>query len=608
MPVLFAAIVIAVNWQGLRTPAIEGTDLAANSLQVFHAKQGRELLGNYSRWEFHHPGPAMFYVLGAGEYLFCDWLRVVPSAVNAQWIMLVLWNTALLFGVIEIWVGHAGGEQFRALAWTGAVVVICLVNQTIGQSALVSLWMPHVALFPFLFFVTACISVAAGRMRHLPLLTLGGMLMVHLHMAQVLFAGALGAAAVLSAGVRLRGGMRGQWRAIGLSVGIVALFLAPIGLELAIHHPNNLDAVRGYLAKYPNPNNGIARSFAYFVSFLTFTEKSEELAPGAGLALGWVQAYWVLLVGGMLVTARGRWTRFQGTAVGALVLVTPLFLYWANRITGPLYNFNGYFLYSVHFVLVLLLMGRLAGRVRGWGRAVWLLPVLATVLAAGRLAMPGLGMQGVGAISRGLEGAGAVKLLFRHDDWDTAVGVANQLARRGQGFCVDAGWAYLFGYGSGCGAGQWKRVVIDRGGWYEQGRVPLVLPAQLECTEEVTARREGFYGPEGEHCWSGKEASLEFLLSGPEAPAYTLALRGSVLPERPVEVLLNGHQVGVVENLWNSQVTLRVAGEVLKISAVNRIEFRVPAAGAIAGDGRELGFSLISVGISGAGTGIEAAR
>ncbi len=63
----FLAAVLLVNAGLFRTPIYEHTYYALNSLQVHEAKALRALLGNYSRWRFHHPGPAMFYVLAAGE-------------------------------------------------------------------------------------------------------------------------------------------------------------------------------------------------------------------------------------------------------------------------------------------------------------------------------------------------------------------------------------------------------------------------------------------------------------------------------------------------------------------------------------------------------------
>jgi hypothetical protein len=229
--VLFAGVVLAINGHWFRNPIIESADMAANSIQVYHAKLFRELLGNYSRWQFHHPGPVFFYLLAAGEYLFRDWLRIVPAALNAQLVTLVLVKTALLFGSIEIFARHFAGTLFRPFTLSAAVLLIWSVNHAQPSAALVSLWMPHVALFAFLFFAAACASAAAGRAEDLPLLALGAMMLVHLHVAQFLFAGILSLAACTALAVGARRELRQHAGAIALSAGIVGLFLLPMVLE-----------------------------------------------------------------------------------------------------------------------------------------------------------------------------------------------------------------------------------------------------------------------------------------------------------------------------------------------------------------------------------------
>src|SRR5215475_7943793 len=55
---------------------IEFADFANNALQITNAKHFAEIYGNHSRWGFHHPGPAFWYLYAAGEYLFHDWLGI----------------------------------------------------------------------------------------------------------------------------------------------------------------------------------------------------------------------------------------------------------------------------------------------------------------------------------------------------------------------------------------------------------------------------------------------------------------------------------------------------------------------------------------------------
>ena len=55
--VVFCALILVVNRGLFSTSLIEAGDQATNTIQVQNAAHFRELLGNYSRWHFHHPGP-----------------------------------------------------------------------------------------------------------------------------------------------------------------------------------------------------------------------------------------------------------------------------------------------------------------------------------------------------------------------------------------------------------------------------------------------------------------------------------------------------------------------------------------------------------------------
>jgi hypothetical protein len=486
---VFAAIVLAINGHWFRVPIFEASDFAANSIQVYHAKLLREMLGNYSRWHFHHPGPVFFYLFAAGEYLFVDWLRIVPAPANAHLLTVVLVNTALLFGSIEIFARHCPGRLFRPLALWAAVLLIYAVNHTVPVSVLISLWMPYVALFAFLFFTAACASVAAGKIGHLPLMALGAMTMVHLHVAQVLFAGVMSlaaCAAALAGEFRVLGWkrtLRDHAKAITLSAGIVAVFLLPILLELVLHKPNNLDWVRAYLAKYPNPNRGLVAAGRYLLTFLTFgTESSEGLMthiPAAELlsqaaAKPYVMTFWGIAaagLGGAIVLARRNpkiFSRFTATVLVECALIVALFLYWANRITGAMYNFNGFFIYSLPLTGLFLAVGMIsAGTSRLPQRAwlVWLAPFLTMVAVAGSFRNPDMGSAAMKRLSDELRSPDTIELTFERRDWPTAVGVANQLVRRQQPFCVQDDWGFMFGYEYVCRPSMAPRKVEITGRW-----------------------------------------------------------------------------------------------------------------------------------------------
>ena len=84
----WAAISLVLLWLArdfvFGGPMYEWADFAANAFQIDRAKHLSELLGNYSRFGFHHPGPAFFYAYAASEVLFHDLLGVAGAPPEVQ--------------------------------------------------------------------------------------------------------------------------------------------------------------------------------------------------------------------------------------------------------------------------------------------------------------------------------------------------------------------------------------------------------------------------------------------------------------------------------------------------------------------------------------------
>ena len=178
-------VVLKINHKLFSNAINEYYDFAANMLQIEDAKHFHDLLGNYSRWGFHHPGPAYFYILALGETILHDWLRIAPEAMNAHLITIILLNSIFLFAAISIFAQHCQSRLFVPVALALAIYVIYMVNHTIPGSAVLSIWMPHVLLFCFLLFATVCASVAAGNVKQLPILAFTGLMLLHAHVAQL---------------------------------------------------------------------------------------------------------------------------------------------------------------------------------------------------------------------------------------------------------------------------------------------------------------------------------------------------------------------------------------------------------------------------------------
>ena len=107
---LFLGLAFALGTAGFelyfRTPMLETGDTALNAIRIDNAKHLRELYGNYSRFEFSHPGPAFFYTYAAGEVLFADLLKIVPGADNAHLLTCMLLQAFFFSWAIAILASH----------------------------------------------------------------------------------------------------------------------------------------------------------------------------------------------------------------------------------------------------------------------------------------------------------------------------------------------------------------------------------------------------------------------------------------------------------------------------------------------------------------------
>ena len=192
--IIFTAILLNNEEYIFRSSQYERSDIAANSLQVFRAKHFDPVLGHYCRFGFYHPGPAFFYVYAAGEALFYDALRLVPTPFNAQmiaWYALSAFFFSATLGVISRRLDTAVSKWFLSLALLLAAWHFGAVGKHYefipGHQGIFCIWPPCVLVLPFLCFLVAAASVAFGGGKDLPLMTLAAGFLVHGHVAMPLF-------------------------------------------------------------------------------------------------------------------------------------------------------------------------------------------------------------------------------------------------------------------------------------------------------------------------------------------------------------------------------------------------------------------------------------
>lgn len=471
-------LVVALGAAGFdlyfKTPILEKGDPAVNAIQIENAKYLREIYGNYSRFEFNHPGPAFFYVYALGEWILHEGLGLVPDPHNAHLLagmFLQCLFLALALGLLT--------QALRWQAWLPLALLAATFHFSLIFGAFVSVWPPHVLLMPFLCFLVTGTLVACGRVRYLPLLTITGGFLFHGHVAQTLFVGALGGLCLLLAWHHLRvDGGNPSWRALlrthrrtlWLSAACAAPFLLPIALDVLSRglESNVATIVRRFLVN-TGDSKSLLQGLLYVLSFATYADTQETVLAEIGPATtrffsshaAPLAAWLLILIAPPFIghALRGRLDpeRLRLLRTGHVLLVAALGLcvLWALAQAGPMYYFNGYFYHAVQFFALALALGFVAWFLEGRlpapaGAAICAVAAVALTWSArpSRMNPAESGeviREAVVAALGDLPPGSPLLLSFEHYVWPEAASVALELKRRGHPFHTVPTWNFMFG-------------------------------------------------------------------------------------------------------------------------------------------------------------------
>lgn len=405
---IFAAFLLSNATYVFNTELYEDSDFAANSLQVRNAKQFRELHGNSSRWAFHHPGPAFFYVYGAGEAVFHDLLHAVPTPFNGQKIALYALTAFLLAASITIAaspLSRNGRRFFVPLALLAAVAHFAAVGRVFqlipGDNGLLSSWPPCVLLAPFLCLIVTAASLGSGRGQHLPLLVFSGCLLVHGHVGQPLFvvpiamlayAGLTAHAQQTSTDHRARWPWRAFPRQHVVALAILVLFALPLIIDIAVVRPSNFSLIVEHLHAHRGERKPLRQSLLYFLHFAAYSPFPNAAEPGAfgaydkAAMVSFFEAHWrvytiwaaVFIAAPVLLLLDRRQRHLSAVArcgdgaefVRWLCLTTisaiGLTLVWGRLQDGPMFYFNAFFNFAIYYAFGLLCLAAIVQWCDSW--------------------------------------------------------------------------------------------------------------------------------------------------------------------------------------------------------------------------------------------------
>jgi hypothetical protein len=249
LAVLFMAtpLVVAMIWCLTQDRWYPSGDRALIEMYTRDIGHHAVLLGPYSRFGWHHPGPALYEVLALPYRL---------TGSNGLGLMLgvVLINAIAAAGIALV-AYRRGGRTL--LIWT--LIVLGLYLHALGPQQLTDPFNPYPPVIPVALLLLLLWSVAVGDVWALPWAVATATFAVQSHIGSLLtIVGLFAIAAVFLVAhvvaTRSDAEQRRRWRrvlprviGVTLLVGFV-LWLPPI-IEQLTHHPGNMTLMRDYAAR-----------------------------------------------------------------------------------------------------------------------------------------------------------------------------------------------------------------------------------------------------------------------------------------------------------------------------------------------------------------------
>jgi hypothetical protein len=311
------------------SPAIVAkSDIAVMELYVQLAATGDLLVGAYSRFHWHHPGPLYF------------WLQVPFYALSGE-TATGLYAGALAMNVASL--GLLGAVLLRVDRGALAVSVLsgCLLFVWRERFVMASPWTAHVPGLATAAFVVVAAAAASGRRWMLPLVVLVGSAIAQTHVALVPLVLLLSAAAAIAAALATRHDrmpFRGVLNACAWLLAL--LWMLPVAEQLS-HTPGNLTRLWAFFVTGTGPGQPYSRAVAVWSYALTGAFRPDLYTPYGGhfelTHLAWgipVAIAEVIALAVVGTRARRSGRKFEASLAWTALAATLVSLWSITRIRG----------------------------------------------------------------------------------------------------------------------------------------------------------------------------------------------------------------------------------------------------------------------------------
>jgi hypothetical protein len=462
LAVLFVLLVsltaVAVARRAADAPS--SSDTAVIESYTLLAGRGALLVGAYSRFQWHHPGPLYFYLL-APFYAAAGWKA---AGLNAGAATLAVASVALVGAILL-------RRRPRLAVLTMAALALFAWR---AAEATASPWHPHVAVLPLTGSIGAAAAVIAGAYGLLPLVAFLASLAGQAHVALmpcVLIVGAMAATRVIVSATDHNRGDRAR-RALVLTAIVLALSWAlPLYEQLSASPRGNVTELWQFFIRQPHRGQPFGVALSAWADMLVGIVRPDFYPahgwPFVESPVRWAEALSLAAVAAVAV--RG-WLAFRKgdtflTAFASLLVASAAVALWsATRIDERIFDHDVFWIAGIGLLMLAALVDSLLALVSAWEpgrRAAGLIAIALLAVAAAASAShleqvvsqsfdPPAEARLAGELAADLraymtrEGVARPLIRIDQDAWPVAAGAILALQKEGRMTAVEEDWVVMF--------------------------------------------------------------------------------------------------------------------------------------------------------------------
>jgi hypothetical protein len=352
---LFAVGLVLLARRSADVPTLG--DSAVIESYAWMAARGHLLLGPYSRFQWHHPGPLYFFWLAP----FYALSGSRPAGLNAGALVLNLGVLAVLTIIVL-----RRAQSIVAVAIMSAVAVYAWRVAPLFTSA----WNPHVPVLAFMALIVATADCVSGTPTTLPIVAALASLVGQTHIAllpSALAVGTIAASGVVVEARRNESRPAPSWVWLATAGVLIAVWAMPL-VEQVSGHPGNISQIWTFFVSEPHRGQRFATAFHAWSAMLSGLV-NPDFAIARSLRVrqrsgSWVEVVAILqLLGTMVAMAVAAKTRrgFELALASLLLLLSLVALWSTTRIEDAIFDHEVFWISGLGVLNIALLAAFAAG-------------------------------------------------------------------------------------------------------------------------------------------------------------------------------------------------------------------------------------------------------